>query len=216
VAAAAPRADPAFLGARYPAESVAAALAKHADALQVERAGNAPALAARDLHDDKVIAWFEGGSEAGPRALGHRSIVANPCRAANWERVNAIKQREWWRPFAPSVLAEEAQRWFAGLPAASPYMLFTGQVLTDRLPAIRHVDGSARVQTVDPSVGGYYAMIRAFADLSSVPVVLNTSFNGPGAPIVETPEQAIAFLLATELDVLYLEGYRVTRAPGRG
>jgi carbamoyltransferase len=209
------RSDPAFLGVRWSAESVAAALANHADALHVERAENTALRAARDLQENKVIGWYEGGSEAGPRALGHRSIVANPCHAANWRRVNAIKRREWWRPFAPSVLVEEAQRWFSGLPAKSPHMLFTGQVMTDRLPAIRHVDGSARVQTVDPSVGGYYAMIREFGKLSGVPVVLNTSFNGPGEPIVETPEQAIAVLLSTDLDVLYIEGYRVTRAAGR-
>ncbi len=202
--------DVAYLGAKFTDESIAQVLGE-TGGVAFEKVPSAPDAAAADLHANKVIAWFEGASECGPRALGHRSIVANPSHADNWERVNRIKGREWWRPFAPSVLEEEATKWFAGLPAHSPHMLFTGQVLSDRVPAIRHVDGSSRIQTVSPSVGGYYSLIKSFFGLSGIPLVLNTSFNGPGEPIIETPEQAITFLKSTELDALYIGGYRVTR-----
>lgn len=203
-----------YIGPVVPEGEIAAALARNAERVRFERVDDATRRAAREVFEDKVIAWFEGGSESGPRALGHRSIVANPMHGANWKRVNVIKGREWWRPFAPSVTEEEAQRWFSGLPHPSPYMLFTGQVLSDRLPAIRHVDGSSRIQTVDPSVGAYYDLVKEFGLLSGVAVVLNTSFNGPGEPIIETPEQAIAFLLGTDLDALYMGNYRAVKAQG--
>ncbi|MFN7222106.1 MAG: carbamoyltransferase C-terminal domain-containing protein [Burkholderiales bacterium] len=204
------RPEVAYLGAQFTPEQIAQVL-KEADGISFERLPNSHEVAAADLHANKVIAWFEGASECGPRALGHRSILANPSHADNWERVNRIKGREWWRPFAPSVLEEEAPKWFAGLPAHSPHMLFTGQVLSDRVPAIRHVDGSSRIQTVAPSVGAYYSLIKSFFAMSGIPLVLNTSFNGPGEPIIETPEQAIAFLKSTALDALYMGGYRITR-----
>ena len=98
------------------------------------------------------------------------------------------------------------------MPFPSPYMLFTGQVInSEKIPAITHVDNSSRIQTVNKSSGQYYQMIKEFYKLSKVPLVMNTSFNGPGEPIIETPEQALNFLLNTELDVLYIDGYRVQK-----
>jgi len=168
--------------------------------------------AAHDVFNNKVIAWYEGKSEVGPRALGHRSLLSNPTYKDNWKRVNKIKQREWWRPFAPSVLEEEAEKWFSNMPFPSPYMLFTGQVInSEKIPAITHVDNSSRIQTVNKSSGQYYKMIKEFYKLSKIPLVMNTSFNGPGEPIIETPEQALNFLLNTELDVLYIDGYKVQK-----
>ena len=168
--------------------------------------------AARDVFENKIIAWYEGKSEVGPRALGHRSLVSNPTYKDNWKRVNKIKEREWWRPFAPSVLEEEADKWFAKMPFPSPYMLFTGQVInSEKIPAITHVDNSSRIQTVNKSSGQYYQMIKEFYKLSKIPLVMNTSFNGPGEPIIETPEQALKFLLNTDLDRLYIDGYRVQK-----
>ena len=161
---------------------------------------------------DKVIAWFEGGSEAGPRALGHRSILADVRPSENWLRVNKVKGREPWRPFAPIVLAEKAGDWFDGCPTPSPYMLFTAQVKGNRLPSITHVDGSSRIQTVDESCGGIRGILEAFDRATGVPVLMNTSFNGPGEPIVETPSQAIDFLLTSDIDVVYIDSRRVTRA----
>lgn len=172
---------------------------------------NAAESAAADLADNKIIAWFEGRSESGPRALGHRSILADPRKKENWARVNRVKSREEWRPFAPSVLESEAHKWFVGGPLPSSYMLFTAFVCSQEVPAITHVDGSARVQTVNEQCGDFYHVLRAFHQLTAVPMVLNTSFNGPGEPIVERPEEALAFLATTDLDVLYLGGYRVSK-----
>ena len=200
-----------YLGGRYSKEDVEDALAG-ADGISWSRPEDAATTAAEDLLADKVIAWFEGGSEAGPRALGHRSILADVRPPGNWRRVNKVKGREPWRPFAPIVLAEKASDWFNGCPASSPYMLFTAQVKGDRLPAITHVDGSSRIQTVDESCGGIRRVLEAFDRATGVPVLMNTSFNGPGEPIVETPSQAINLLLASDIDVVYIEGRRVTRA----
>ena len=174
---------------------------------------DAAAAAAEDIAADRVIAWFEGGSEAGPRALGHRSILANPGPAANWGRVNVIKGREAWRPFAPAVLQEDAAKWFRGAPSQSPYMLFTADVLSDQLPAITHVDGSARIQTVDKGAGRFRDVVAGVGRATGMPVVLNTSFNGPGEPIVETAAEARAFFEAAAIDCLYVEGRRVARPP---
>jgi carbamoyltransferase len=201
-----------YLGLEIREADVRRALEACASGIRYEKRSDNPEQAARDIHGNKIIGWFEGRSESGPRALGHRSIVANPMHRENWERVNRIKQREVWRPFAPSVLEEESPNWFKGLPHPSPYMLFTGQVISSSLPAITHVDGSSRIQTVDSSAGDYYRMIKAFHRLSGVPVVLNTSLNGPGEPIVETPEQALAFFINSELDALYMNGFKITRA----
>jgi carbamoyltransferase len=200
-----------FLGMAYSAAEVKSAINAVEDKVNVEYLPEAAKKAAEDLHVDKIVAWYEGRSEIGPRALGHRSLLMNPKYAANWERMNTLKNREKWRPFAPSVLAEDAALYFRGMPEESPFMLFTAQVCTADLPAITHIDGSARVQTVTPEVGGLYDILTYLKELSGSSVVLNTSFNGPREPIVERPEEAIQFLLTTNLDVLYLEGHRLTR-----
>jgi carbamoyltransferase len=130
----------------------------------------------------------------------------------NWQKVNGVKSREPWRPFAPAVLLSEARKWFRGAPLSSPHMLFTAQVISTAVPAITHVDGSARLQTVDESCGAFFKLLQCVLRETGVPIVLNTSFNGRGEPIVETPGNALAFLLNTTLDALYIDGYRVTRA----
>jgi len=209
------RSDSAYLGFAYPRADLDAALAERRDAVVVEDALDAAADAGRMVAEDKVIAWFEGRSEIGPRALGHRSIVCDPRQAANWRRVNEIKKREVWRPFAPAVLKERAGDWFAGGPSRSPHMLFTAQVTSKDLPAITHVDGSARVQTVGAETGGFRRLVETFDAETGVPVVMNTSFNGPGEPIVETPAQAVSFLLSTEIDAVYIDGVKLTSAAGR-
>jgi carbamoyltransferase len=203
----------AYLGVPRTSEAIDAALKAAGDDIQITRCNDAAREAAEAIASDKVIAWFEGRSEIGPRALGHRSLLADPRPGHNWPRLNRIKGRETWRPFAPAVLAEKAHEWFRGTPLPSPHMLFTGQVNSTEVPAITHVDGSSRIQTVDRSAGRFHDVIRHFGDRTGVPVVLNTSFNGPGEPIVETVQQAIAFLLRTELDELYIDGHRIVRAP---
>jgi carbamoyltransferase len=209
------RCDSAYLGFAYTRADLDAALASRRDTVLVNDGLDAPADAARIVADDKVIAWFEGRSEIGPRALGHRSIVSDPRRAANWRRVNDIKQRETWRPFAPAVLKDKAGDWFDGGPSNSPHMLFTATVTSTDLPAITHVDGSARIQTVGSDCGGFRTLIEAFEAETGVPVVMNTSFNGPGEPIVETPEQAVDFLVNNGIDAVYVDGVKLTSAACR-
>jgi len=199
----------AYLGPRVSDAEIEAALQRHSDQVAWERPRDWADAAARDLAADKVIGWFEGRSEIGPRALGHRSILADARKAENWGRVNRIKGREAWRPFAPAVLAERAGDWFEGGPLPSPHMLFTAQVKSKGLPAITHVDGSSRIQTVDESSGAFHGLLRQFEALTGVPVVLNTSFNGPGEPIVESPDDAVRFYLQSALDGLYMAGRRV-------
>ena len=201
----------AYLGPRIPAADVDAVLARNSDRVTWEEPADWCASAAAELAADKVIGWFEGRSEIGPRALGHRSILADPRQAENWARVNRIKGREAWRPFAPAVLAERAGEWFDGIPLPSPHMLFTANVKSRAIPAITHVDGSSRIQTVDATAGAFHRLLQRFEGLTGVPVVLNTSFNGPGEPIVESPEDAIRFLIQADLDSLYIDGRRVTK-----
>jgi carbamoyltransferase len=167
--------------------------------------------AASEISDGAVIGWFEGRSEIGPRALGHRSIVADPTQIESWERVNKAKGRELWRPLAPSVIEEAVPSYFSGVPTHSPYMSMNACVSGSDLPAVTHRDGTSRIQSVSADCGAYHSMIASFGRISGVPVVLNTSFNGPDEPIVDTPEEAVALLLNNRIDVLYIEGFRVAR-----
>jgi carbamoyltransferase len=204
----------AYRGLAYTRSDLDRALAAHGEDLVAEDRVDAAADAGRAVAAGAIVGWFEGRSEIGPRALGHRSLLADPRPAANWRRVNELKRREVWRPFAPAVLKERAGDWFRGGPSNSPHMLFTAQVRNDRLPAITHVDGSARVQTVADDTGQFRRVVEAFDAETGVPVVLNTSFNGPGEPIVETPEDALRFLATTEVDAVYVDGVKVTRRGG--
>ena len=202
-----------YLGLKTKKNVLRDTLEKFSKKISIDKVSNCTQKAAEDLSDNKIIAWFEGESEIGPRALGHRSLLANPTYEYNWERLNLLKTREKWRPFAPAVLLDDVNSYFEGLPNESPFMLFTGKVWTNELPAITHVDGSSRVQTVTKEVGGLYGILKHLKKIAGISVVLNTSFNGPGEPIVETPKEAINFLLSTKLDVLYIEGKRITKAP---
>jgi carbamoyltransferase len=160
------------------------------------------------LADGHVFGWFQGRSEFGPRALGNRSILADPRRADMKDKVNKrVKHRQGFRPFAPVVLAERAHEIFEGT-GESPFMLLTKHVRPewrDRIPAVVHVDGTARVQTVrqehNPRL---HRLLEEFASITGVPVLLNTSFNVRGEPIVETPEDAINCFLGTGMDYLVL------------
>jgi carbamoyltransferase len=169
-----------------------------------------------------VVGWFQGRMEWGPRSLGSRSILADARNKENWSRVNLkIKFRESFRPFAPACLAEKSGEWF-DLDRESPYMLLVCQVkdlveqevetptgpqrrYTSALPAITHVDGSARVQTVTRAQHPeFYDLIRAFDERTGCPVMINTSFNVRGEPIVCTPEDAYLCFMRTNMDVLVL------------
>ncbi|MCP5068369.1 MAG: carbamoyltransferase [bacterium] len=161
---------------------------------------------ARHLEEQKVIGWFQGRMEWGPRSLGSRSILADARNEESWKRVNLkIKFRESFRPFAPAVLAEKADQWFE-IDRESPYMLLVCQVKEGvNAPAITHVDGSARLQTVTrDSHAEFYDLIHAFDERSGCPVIINTSFNVRGEPIVCTPEDAYLCFMRTQMDVLVL------------
>ncbi|MFN2449572.1 MAG: carbamoyltransferase [Candidatus Baltobacteraceae bacterium] len=170
---------------------------------------------ARILAQDGVVGWFQGRSEFGPRALGHRSLFANPKFAQNLERLNNIKGREQFRPVAPMVLADRAPEIFEGqLP--SPYMLFTHRVKPqwrEAIAAAVHVDGTARVQTVDEREEPLVArMLREFERLTGIPVVINTSFNTAGRPMVDEPRDALECFGSTPLDALAIGPYLLRRA----
>lgn len=159
------------------------------------------------LAGDKVIAWFQGRMEFGPRALGARSILASPISPEMQARLNDIKDREDFRPVAPVVLEEDAHEWFVG-GEQSPFMLFVQQVRPEKaaqIPAVRHVDGTARVQTVNHQQNQpYYNLLKAFKRLTGVPVLVNTSFNTLGKPIVCTPRDAIACFWTSPFDALVI------------
>ncbi|MFP5376466.1 MAG: carbamoyltransferase [Acidimicrobiia bacterium] len=183
-----------------------------------ERPADAAEAAAEVLAADGVVAWFQGRSEYGPRALGHRSLLAHPGHARNLERLNDVKGREQFRPVAPMVLASRASEVFDG-PLPSPYMLFTHRVRPEweeRIPAVVHVDGSARVQTVDPAGEPLVArLLEAFAARTGIPVVVNTSLNTAGRPMVDDPRDALECFGSAPVDALVI-GPFVVRRPGAG
>jgi carbamoyltransferase len=168
---------------------------------------------ARAVADGLVVGWFQGRMEWGPRALGNRSIVCDPRRADMKDILNAkIKRRESFRPFAPSVLREKVPDWFE-LDGDVPFMMQVYPIREERrpaIPAVTHVDGSGRLQTVDRAANPrYHRLIEAFEALTGVPMVLNTSFN-ENEPVVCRPEEALDCFLRTNMDVLVL-GERIVR-----
>ncbi|MFJ8510469.1 carbamoyltransferase [Streptomyces avermitilis] len=170
---------------------------------------------AEELARDRVVAWFQGRSEYGPRALGHRSLMAHPGRAENLERLNRVKGREEFRPVAPMVLVERAHELFAG-PLPSPYMLFVHDVAREwraRIPAVVHVDGTARIQTVDARQEPLVArMLTAFERRTGLPVVVNTSLNTAGRPMVDDPRDALECFGSAPVDLLAIGSFAVRRA----
>jgi carbamoyltransferase len=165
------------------------------------------ARTAEALAEGKIVGWFQGRMEFGPRALGNRSILADPRRAEMKDVLNArIKHREPFRPFAPSILEEAAAKYFEE-DYPSPYMLLTYRVRPEKrkvIPAPTHVDGTGRLQTVRRDQNPrYYDLIKAFGERTGVPVLLNTSFN-ENEPICCTPEEAVDTFLRTRMDVLVL------------
>jgi carbamoyltransferase len=160
------------------------------------------AKTAGHIAEGKIIAWFQGPSETGPRALGNRSILADPRNPDMKDILNSrVKFREGFRPFAPSVLNEYAEEWF-GLKD-SPFMLRVCNVLKAGIPSVSHVDYTARIQTVTKEDNpNYYDLIKSFNDITGVPLLLNTSFNIKGESIVETPQDALNCFLNTDVDIL--------------
>lgn len=207
------RACSAFLGPEYSEEDLEMAVVDGAQQLAVNNTYDV-----RKLPDDKLfdtvaellegsaaIGWFQGRMEFGPRALGNRSIIADPRIKENWQRINMkIKFRESFRPLAPAVLTEKCRAFF-DFALESPYMSFVAPVISDSLPAVTHVDGSARLQTIRAEDNPrFHALITAFEKRTGCPVLINTSFNARGEPIVMTPRDALQCFFSTDMDHLVL------------
>ena len=201
----------AYLGLKHDESLVPLALRHYADKIQFTKIVDKQIRISKRLAKNEIVAVVIGRSEIGPRALGHRSILAHPGHVENWKRVNNIKKRELWRPFAPAVLESKASEWFSGVPKQSPFMLLTAKVIRPGIPAVTHVDGTARIQTVNEDSPELMAILSEFELLTGIPVLMNTSFNGPGEPIIETADQALQFFVRSELDALFLENFEITR-----
>ncbi len=208
------RMDHALLGPSYGDDEIEAFL--RWSKLPYRRMSDVAAEVATLLVRDQVVGWFQGRMEFGPRALGARSILASPIHAEMQARLNDIKDREDFRPVAPVVLEEEAANWFVDA-GVSPFMLFVHEVRpekADRIPAVRHVDGTARVQTINRSQNArYYDLLRAFHERTGVPVLVNTSFNTRGEPIVCTPRDAVESFWTSPLDALAVGSFLVQKQP---
>jgi carbamoyltransferase len=210
-----------LFGPHYSDSDVEAALKKFDGRIQWRRFDSLEetcASAARLIADGRVIAWARGRMEYGPRALGNRSILADPGHPEMRDRINAmVKKREAFRPFAPACSVEEAHRWFEVAEGEEhPYMISIVDVRPEMratLPAITHVNGSARLQTVSRSDNpDFHTLLRAVGETTGRQMVLNTSFNVKGQPIVNTPEEAIETFLGTGIEFLFLENFHVTRS----
>jgi carbamoyltransferase len=196
----------AYLGVSWSEADLRSAFAGRG--VSYRRVGDPAAEAARLVAAGKVVGWFQGRAEVGPRALGARSILADPRRPDMRDIVNhRVKRREWFRPFAPSVLAEHADEWFDGYHP-NPFMLLVQPVRPEKrdlVPSITHVDGSARLQTVTEATSPlYHRLVSEFHRLTGVPMVLNTSFNLRGEPMVHRPEEALDDYLRSGMDAVIL------------
>jgi carbamoyltransferase len=183
--------------------------------LRATRVADPAKTGAELLANGKILGWFQGRMEFGPRALGSRSILADPRDPEMTAKVNnAVKFREWWRPFAPSILAEAADQYLES-STDSPFMVLTAQVKADKrgvIPSVTHVDGSARPQTVERDVNPlYWQLISGFGQRTGVPVVMNTSFNLRGEPIVCTPTDAVRTFFSSGMDALVIGTFVVEK-----
>jgi carbamoyltransferase len=209
--------DHSYVGKSYTDQDIDGALAKFLVRIQTAttRSDDICRETAKLLADQRVIGWFQGASEFGPRALGNRSLLADPRKAEMKDILNKrVKHRQAFRPFAPIVLAERAKEIFEG-KEDSPFMLIAKHVRPEwreRIPAVVHVDGTARVQTVEEQTNPVlYRLLREFEALTGVPVLINTSFNVKGEPIVETPRDAVVCFLMTGIDNLILHDTLVSK-----
>lgn len=207
-----------YFGKTYSDTEIEEALKKF-EHLTVERFDNFNVLVdtiSNRLVENRVIGWFQGGSEIGPRALGNRSIIASPKMSWMKDHINHdIKKREWYRPFAPSVIFDNQKEIFDN-DYFSPFMLVTALVKEEwrtKIPAVTHIDNSARYQSVTPvSNPRFYQIIEMFYQKTGIPVLLNTSFNGPHEPIVETPLDAIKTFESQKLDFLVVGNYVISHS----
>ena len=203
-----------YLGSSYSDDAIRKEL--EANDCRYEEVGDPAAVGAELLASKKILGWYQGRSEAGPRALGNRSILASCGDAEMRDLVNArIKYREEFRPFAPSVLAEESETYFRTGGVDFPYMCFAVDTVPEKvgsIPAVVHVDGTARIQTVRSSDNElYYDLIRKYRNITGMPVILNTSFNLKGQPIIDSPRDALMTFYGCGLDALIMGNFLVRK-----
>jgi carbamoyltransferase len=203
----------AYLGTGYSDAEIAKALETYK--IRATRVADPAVTAAELLANGKILGWFQGRMEFGPRALGGRSILADPRDPEMNAKVNnAVKFREWWRPFAPSMLSEAAAEYLESA-TDSPFMVLTAQVRPEKrsvIPSVTHVDGSARPQTVERDVNPlYWRLIHEFGQRTGVPVIMNTSFNLRGEPIVCSPTDAIRTFFSSGMDALVIGSFMVEK-----
>jgi carbamoyltransferase len=203
----------AYLGPAFDDDAIAAALTTYK--IRHSKLSDPAATAAELLSQGKILGWYQGRMEFGPRALGSRSIIADPRDPEMNAKVNnAVKFREWWRPFAPSFKKEAAPEYLESA-YDSPFMILTAQVRPEKrdvIPSVTHVDGSARPQTVEQQINPlYYRLIDEFGKHTGVPVIMNTSFNLRGEAIVHTPTDAIRTFFSSGMDALVLGGFLVEK-----
>lgn len=203
----------AYTGRSYSDKEITAALEENEQWIKPYKKGVDLEDVCRLLTKKGIVGWFQGGSEFGPRALGHRSIICDPRHPDTKATLNRrVKHREMFRPFAPSILRERAEEYF-DLDGDSPYMLLIAKIKKpDEIPAVTHVDITGRVQTLTRQDNGlYYNLVETFGAMTGVPVLLNTSFNDNEEPIVETPADAIRCYLNTNIDYLVLGDYLIAK-----
>jgi carbamoyltransferase len=205
----------AALGPSYTDSAIEEALSQAQGAVAWRRSRDVARETAELVARGKIVAWFQGRLEYGPRALGNRSILADPRPLDMKDRLNRMKAREWFRPFAPAVLEDKAREWFAKIEH-SPFMLLVDSALPEkegRIPAVIHADRTARLQTVRRDVNPlFYSMIEEFERLTGIPIVLNTSFNVAGEPIVCSPADAIRSFARGGFDALAIGPFVATPA----
>lgn len=210
-----------YMGINYTDNEIQRAINAYRKSIVVEKMRNDKVAVeiARLLADDNIVAWYQGASEFGPRALGNRSILASPTNVNNRNRLNSIKSRESFRPVAPVITSEKSDKHFM-LPRQTadslPYMLFAFPPLNEKIakmiPAVIHADNTARLQTVSKTQNAkLHNLLKEFAKISKVPILINTSFNIKGEPIVETPEDAVRTFIQSSLDYLVLYNYLIKR-----
>jgi carbamoyltransferase len=211
-----PRMTHAFYGNAYSDEEIEEFLKKNA--IPYEHLDDASLLETVSdlLQGENVIGWYQGRMEFGPRSLGNRSILADARNPENWKKVNLkVKFRESFRPFAPTVLEERVRDYFA-LDRESPFMLLVADTLPHRraeIPAVTHVDGSARIQTIRRDQNPrYYDLLKAFERKTGCPVIINTSFNVRGEPIVESPKDALNTFIHTDMDFLVMGNFLIRKS----
>ena len=205
--------DNAYLGPEFSTDEIKEFLELNKIHYEKYESQNLLEITAKLISEQNVVGWYQGRMEWGPRALGNRSILADPRNAKMKDILNEkIKHRESFRPFAPSILEEYASEYF-DIQIPSPYMLLVANVKKpDSIPAVTHIDGTGRLQTVSKNSNQlYYNLIKEFHKITGVPVIINTSMNVKGEPIVNTPEQAYAMLLKTDMDFLVMGNYLISK-----